>query len=299
MTSSRTRSSIAQERAGTILTELHRTLPVQTIGQLRLPELRVPDLRLGGWIEAMQDVGASIVSALQPYHDALHEFSRAMAPLRERLSALAAEGAKCRRLEEAGWLPHSTTPFDQLEDEDLQASEISTMMERHYRDNWTSVCEVFLADLDGYDIDDEAKDAFREALHMHGQGYHRAACRLLFPEIERVSRTEIHGGTLEGITSQRQLGRKIGELTPCAMGDGLRGMAIYRKLVGHIYAPVKSEDALRRVLSDPVPNRHVTLHGLSAYATFQNSLNLIIVCDFVFRAISALKACETENSEAA
>jgi hypothetical protein len=157
-----------------------------------------------------------------------------------------------------------------------------------------------LEDLDGYDIDDEAKATFKEALEVHGNGHYRASCRLLFPEIERVSRAEIYEGELEGVTSQKKLAEKMGGLTPGEMGTGLRGMSLYRKFTDHIYAPVRTEAALLTVLSDPVPNRHVALHGLSAYKTFQHSLNLIVICDFVFRAISALKRyAEEEGVEAA
>ena len=283
-------------KASNAFAERFRLPPsIDAIGRLQLPGLGQPE-----WLRATQELSASMSRLLKPCTDAMQSLARAMEPMRERLAELAIEGEKCRRLEKAGWLPHSTSPLDEFASDDMEPAEISAIMERHYRDNWAEICNVFLDDLEGYDIDDEAKATFKEALEVHRNGHYRASCRVLFPEIERVSRIEIHEGALEGFTSQKELGKRMGHLTPGEFGTGLRGMALYRKFTDHIYAPVKTEAALLSVLSDPVPNRHVALHGLSAYTTFQHSLNVIIICDFVFRAISALKRyTEEDDAEAA
>jgi hypothetical protein len=54
------------------------------------------------------------------------------------------------------------------------------------------------------------------------------------------------------------------------------------------------------MIASPVPNRHVALHGHASYATLQSSINAIIMCDYILRAISILKrrAREDEPAEA-
>ena len=37
---------------------------------------------------------------------------------------------------------------------------------------------------------------------------------------------------------------------------------------------------------DPVPNRHAALHGRVSYASEKSSLNMLIMTDFIFDAIS-------------
>ena len=55
----------------------------------------------------------------------------------------------------------------------------------------------------GTTVDDEAKTTFGEALNAHEAGFYRSVCRVLMPEIERVSRVELHGDRLERITPSR------------------------------------------------------------------------------------------------
>lgn len=214
-----------------------------------------------------------------------------LSPFRETLSWVVKETAKCERLEEAGWLPHWSSPFEALEATALDAEAVHALVADHYRSEWPSLAAEFDRRGQGYSIDDEAKAAFREGLVAHGTGLFRCAPRLLFPELERVARSALHGGALDRVASQARLREAIGSLTPADLSDsGVYGLRLYGKLTEHLYENVKDDAALARVQADPVPNRHAAVHGLVAYNSAKSSMNAIIMADYLFQAISTLKA---------
>ena len=167
---------------------------------------------------------------------------------------------------------------------------IHRLFTEHYRERWSAVhgdIEVSLAE---YDIDDEAKASFGEALNTHQAGFYRSVCRVLMPEIERVSRVELHGDGLDRITSQPLLRKLAGRLPISAVGPGgFLALNLFRRLSEHLYEHVDDEDSRRRFAQDPVPNRHAAVHGLVVYSSMQNSLNADFMADFIFQAISLLK----------
>lgn len=44
----------------------------------------------------------------------------------------------------------------------------------------------------------------------------------------------------------------------------------------------------------PAPNRHAALHGFLPYDTAKNSINMLVMADFLFQVICALKAQQQE-----
>lgn len=70
---------------------------------------------------------------------------------------------------------------------------------------------------------------------------------------------------------------------------GLTSMVLVNKLADHVYAHVTAENDLARVMQDPVPNRHVVLHGLGAYATRQSSFNGLAMADFIVQVVAAME----------
>jgi hypothetical protein len=91
----------------------------------------------------------------------------------------------------------------------------------------------------------------------------------------------------------------IGGLTPREMASsGMMGIRFYSKLVEHLYAHLKDEEALHKVMLDPVPNRHATVHGYASYKSLQTSVNSLILTDFIFRAISTIKELAIKNPQA-
>ncbi len=218
------------------------------------------------------------------------------------------EGRKAKLVEQTGWLPHDTTPFDLLEGE-LTEAEISDIIARHYETHWDEVERTFLDRAPQYSIDEEAKATFREGLQAHRHGLFRVAPRLLFPEIERVAANEFYAGshktevvTAKGKTKKNPITR-LEEVRETALELPLGDLASYeyswhlfKKVEAHLYEEVADDmDAIASFIADPVPNRHAALHGLVCYRTRQTSLNAIIMTDFMFHLITQIKKYKNEE----
>jgi hypothetical protein len=219
---------------------------------------------------------------------ALHQ----AAELGRRLSITIKTG---ERLEGAGWLPHYTTPFAAIENAN-QDEDVASILERHYEENWSDVRRAFLEHIEVYDLDAEAKAVFTEALDSHEAGHYRAAVRVLFPEIERVARLELHAGKIEAITSQKILREETGKLhTNETDPGGYYGMQLHQNLVYHLYAYASTEEDLSVLSANQVPNRHAALHGLLPYSSKANSINALIMTDYIYQVICAVKRRRNEE----
>lgn len=209
-----------------------------------------------------------------------------LAPVR-RFQAIAARATRRQRMfEAAGWLPHYTTPFDALdalEDE----TEAAGLLDAHYREAWGEVRADFLVHLDGYAVDGEARAVFAEAFLCHEAGAYRAVSRLLFPDIERLATAAFP----EAIGTK---GGPVGALRAYAAElyldqtepGGVESFELFRRLDEHLYAPVYTALEVERARLDPVPMRHAALHGRVPYAGFRNSVNALIMTDYVLQVIS-------------
>lgn len=222
-------------------------------------------------------------------------FTRAVARL--QLGSLTTAAGKLARyaqraqaLDEAGWLPHHSMPFERMDECAGDADAIDRLLCRHYREQWSDVRRDIEARVAEYDINDEAKATFAEALNAHETGFYRSVCRVLMPEIERVSRVELHGDRLNSIASQPLLRELTGRLPISAVEpSGFLALNLFRRLSEHLYEHVWDEDSRGRFAEAPVPNRHAVVHGLVLYSSMQNSLNAIFMADFIFQAIGFLK----------
>jgi len=118
---------------------------------------------------SFDDLGRDLLlfaEAIQDGLDGLHAFADRIQPMLSELpKALASlvEGVSAtleaiKRLDEAGWLPHVTTPWSALAT--AEASARSQAIEKHYRDNWAAVKGTFTDRLGKYAIDNEAKATF-------------------------------------------------------------------------------------------------------------------------------------------
>ncbi len=210
---------------------------------------------------------------------------------------LAHHARRAQVLDEAGWLPHHSMPFGRMEECADDVGAVQELLCRHYQERWSDVCRDIEARLAEYDIDDEAKATFVEALNAHEAGFHRSVCRVLMPEIERVSRVELYKGRLKGIASLPLLRELAGRLPITAVEPGgFLALNLFRRLSEHLYEDVWDEDSRRRFAEDPVPNRHAAVHGLVVYSSMQNSLNAIFMADFIFQAIGILKILPSSRS---
>lgn len=209
---------------------------------------------------------------------------------------------RCKRLERAGWLPHPASPWHLLNDESLDDDSLNEAVEAYYAQNWQVVKASIERAIDGYAIDDEAKATFRDALAAHEIGLYRCVPRTLFPEIERVSRAELHDGAMDKIASQPKLQEAMGNLCPSDLArDGISGLRLYRKLVEHLYASMPTPERVAAIAAEPVPNRHAAVHGYVPYNTARHSVNALIIAEYLFHAILVIASIERETvqSEAA
>jgi len=229
-------------------------------------------------------------TAMQSINTLKERISRELEPLKEVITHWSRIEVACKRLDGAGWLPHDTVPMQLIAEIDCNHEKLSHIIEDHYRSNWKIVKESFLRNLDFCEIDEEAKATFLEALNAHEYGLYRVPPRLLFPEIERVSRIEVHGGRINGLASQREL-RKISE--DLSLFDvnipGLYTLRLYDRFVAHMYVKVEDDISVNAMSADAVPNRHAALHGLVVYATMKSSINALIMTDFVFQVVTVIK----------
>lgn len=210
------------------------------------------------------------------------------------------DAEKLGRLEPTGWLPHSTTPLHLLEDE-VATADLRDQVEQHYVDSWPEIKADFATRVALYDLDDEAQEAFLEALSAHETGHYRSVVRLLFPEFERIAGKEFYQGKFyekprEGETQGKQITSlsgfrdAIGDLPLSDVVGFDYGFQLYKKLDDHLYKAVGSSPSrIRRCENDPVPNRNASLHGIVSYRSFQNSMNMIIMADYVYHLFSVMK----------
>lgn len=197
-----------------------------------------------------------------------------------------------QRLERIGWLPHSTTPIFLLkESEEISDTELDKRISNYYTENWDDVIQTLSNDLETYLIDEEAKETMREALKAHQAGLFRCTPRLLFPEIERVIRNEMHDkNTLNNITSQFEFRKTIKySNADSGLRIGLLEVILHKCIQEHLYEKVKTIDKVKEVEKNPIPNRHALLHGLVTYKTQKSSVNSIIIADYIFRLINDIK----------
>lgn len=250
----------------------------------RLSSVLTDPATVATWGQITRDftkTGEALVKTIAPIAARFSEFGKQLVAL----------GKLSHALDAAGWLPHVTTPVHLLEGGVNDPALLSDLIERFYSDNWTAIRAELETRLDSYLIDEEAKAAFREALSAHEAGLYRAVCRHLFPEVERVSRIEIHEGSFERITSQNKLQELAGGFTPGQIEPGgLFALQLFRRLSQHLYADVRDEQVRQQMEKDAVPNRHAAVHGLVVYKSPKNSLNTIFMTDYLFQIVHLIKS---------
>ena len=236
------------------------------------------------------------------------EFQQAITPILPVLKQeIEVWDFSCEVLGRAGWLPHYTTPFDDLVKHGMDIETVQNVLAGYYDRNWQNVRSRIEIQLLDHKIDAEAKATFREAMDAHEAGLYRCVCRVLFPEIERVLRKEISNNPIGRMSFNKMIknltaGRSIHTFTPAAiyelqMARHLTKMRRTnekdisdndRRIFGLFQSAFTEEDR-NRLIEDPIPNRNAAVHGLVVYSSPQNSLNMIFATEYVFRVISSLK----------
>ena len=266
---------------------------MQPFADLRrqIQAIRVPSLELREHESAVR----RLVDGQRRFADAVGK--RNLGPLLTAAGKLARHARNAQALDDAGWLPHYSTPFDRCNECGGDLDALYEFLSGHYRERWTEIRRDIEARLMQYDVDDEAKATFREALDAHEAGLYRSVCRVLMPELERVSRRELHGDGMEPITSQKLLQELTAQLHMSSVEPaGFYNLNLFRRLSKHLYEHLSDEEDRQRFERDPVPNRHAAVHGLVVYSSMQNSLNTLFMAEYIFQVIGVLKGLLSEQA---
>lgn len=116
---------------------------------LKLNPPIIPDL--SAWTKAQSELGSALSGFVKRFE--AFNFKRVFSAF----DWLIEEGRKAALVEKSGWLPHHTTPFDLLENEDMEQDQIADLIADYYAKEWAAVEQAFLAKIAVYDVDDEAK----------------------------------------------------------------------------------------------------------------------------------------------
>lgn len=223
------------------------------------------------------------------YVKPLDEFVQSMVRLFVGLGALTVEWGWSELILQAGWLPHRALPPELVLDA-RNILEADELLGGFFHSHWPEIENVLRQSNRAAAIDDEAKEAFEECLQAHRLGLYRVSPALLFPHIERVAREALLPNALGGNPAAR-LSNAVGELGPSEFTmPGVSGVRLYAKLADHLYKQVRTLDEVATARTDAVPNRHAVLHGRVSYTSEKSSLNMLIMADFIFDAISKIKS---------
>ena len=235
--------------------------------------------------EAIASVSSQLSTVIQqlavslgPLNERLRELAEAWGSYVAKWAELAPRLAEWSRtvdtLNEVGWLPYHSAPFHYVDECGDDLDLLDTRFSEYYRTQWSEIHEDMESRLEGYHIDDEARETFREALAAHEAGLYRCVCRVLFPEIERMIGA--------GFRSKRLLEKLTGtgDLADFAFRETF-GYVLFGRLVKHVYESGRREKFER----DPVPNRQAAMHGLVSYSTHKHSMNMLILTDYIFQIL--------------
>ena len=195
------------------------------------------------------------------------------------------------QFQNSGWFPHHTFPTHLLADNDDDTVTDEIILS-YYHDNWSRVRQEIEEDLSTYLINDDSKEALRQALIAHENGLYLLVCPGLFAEVERAVRVCLYGNRVGGISVVSQLEDNLNRLPISALPDRSLGFVGFNQLTNHLYESIRT-DADRKLFSDSaVPNRHAAIHGLLTYSSEKNSLNAIFIAVYVFQLLTAIKTSQ-------
>jgi hypothetical protein len=215
----------------------------------------------------------------------IEEIIRAFVKLFTSVGSLVLEWAWCEMIIQAGWLPYASIPPELIADA-KDVEDAGLRLENFFRENWPQISESLRRSVHAGDADADAKEAFDECLRAHALGLYRVAPALLFPHIERVARDALLPNAM-GASAASLLFDAVGELGPSEFTmPGVSGVQLYSKLAEHLYKQVRTPDEVQSARLDPVPNRHAVLHGRVTYTSEKSSLNMLIMTNFIFDAVS-------------
>ncbi|WP_155804602.1 hypothetical protein [Magnetospirillum fulvum] len=190
-------------------------------------------------------------------------------------------------LKKAGWLPHPAIPSEfVLEVLDNGGEDaLSHEVERYLCDNWVDISKNFMVRFERSGADQETLDAMNEALACRANGLHRAVCRTVFPEIERAVRMRMPPPNPERMTSLTEIREIIAKLPIGAFDiSPIDWMPVFEHIQDACYTNVGGDAS---VSDFPFPNRHAVAHGRLPCSTPRDSMNSLVIADFMFSCLGS------------
>ncbi len=232
-----------------------------------------------------------ILDPLKPVFQAIDKVAQSVAPVAEAITPLIVGFARYSKFMDdvrpTGWLPVHTLSIEFVEQWSNDTSLLEAKIGEFYRNNWESIRQEFEDNLDSYQIADETRSTFLEALAVHESGHYRCVCCVLFPAIERELRfaaNEISTGSMASNKKVKGFANR-GSLEEMLPGEA-HSWILFGRLVGHLYDDVNVGNIAQYEIDD-VPNRHAALHGTIAYSRFKHSVNMLVMADYVFKVVSS------------
>ncbi|AFO90415.1 hypothetical protein D1822_03400 [Phaeobacter inhibens] len=195
--------------------------------------------------------------------------------------------AKKALRETSGLLPHATTPWQQFSEDNPAL--FGPAVVDFYKDSWDAVEAKFRFDLEEYDVSDEAKRAMLDALTCHRHELFRSVVLTLLPYVEMEFRKAFQIEVGGNAASLQELRSMVWKMPAGIVLSHAAPMDLFEILNAHLYDKVKTAEDLSRFQADQIPNRHAAIHGLIEYKSHQNSMNTLILADYVFFIISQLR----------
>lgn len=228
----------------------------------------------------------------------LSELQRGTSSIFQEIGRHFSNTSRAQQILDAGWVPYAGMPIEDLP-EKATSSQIQAFMIALIEERWADVSDCLMETVKRSKVDGEAVATFKEALDAFGHGHYRSVVRVLFPEIERVARDTVYGGSrhdwsIDEGKEKRGLNTGLGALReslmqhlPAGLGSYADfGFALTQKMDSHLYCYVGSKpEDLAAMQADPVPNRHASQHGYVTYSSAQNAYNALCMTAFMFETI--------------
>ena len=233
-----------------------------------------------------QIAGKSLMKMLEPLAEAITKFLPLLAQTGQYVEVLSRANKIIDAISETGWLPFHTMGIDYIEESLDGARSLESRVSEYYENNWEDVRRDIESRMSDFQISDEAKGTFREAMAAHEIGHYRCVCRVLFPEIDRELRIQFFNDKSGFIRSKDMLKALAnrGSLEDY-LPQSIFSYILFGRLINHLYRQVWDSNR-SQFESDAVPNRHAALHGLVRYSTRKHSMNMLIMADYIFEILT-------------
>ena len=264
---------------------------------------------------------APLLQEIEPFLKGLTKLStclapliRSLAPIFDALAPLWERWQYADNLLAQGWVPNHTTPLDLVADCGDDYAKLHARLLAYYTENWDQVRTNLQTHLSSYEIDDEAKATFHEALDAHEAGLYRSVSRLLFPEFERLFRATLLDGRAGQVPYRKFVEGLSGDAARLQLHDfliaGIQDLVLFKYLTEGFRENQLSGEGSQHVTGEylpglavgidqtnveqarqsPIPTRHSVVHGLVTYSSTQSSLNALFIADYVFSVVSRANA---------